>query len=104
MKNYSILNYIRYKKDIKQAIARIKHKPWEEYTNEEFQIKFLPLVENIARKFSTSQQASGVMSILDLMLETTIKVSKSLRGLLQARKKDKETYNDYLFKIVTNQN
>ena len=69
MKNYSILNYIRYKEDIKQAITRIKHKPWEEYTNEEFQIKFLPLVENIARKFSTSQQASGVMSILDLIQE-----------------------------------
>ena len=27
----------------------------------------LPLVENIARKFSTSQQASGVMSIMDII-------------------------------------
>ena len=30
---------------------------------------FLPLVENLARKFSTSQQASGVMTIMDLIQE-----------------------------------
>jgi RNA polymerase sigma factor (sigma-70 family) len=30
-------------------------------------VKFLPLVENLARKFSTGQQASGVLSILDLL-------------------------------------
>jgi RNA polymerase sigma factor (sigma-70 family) len=29
----------------------------------------MPLVENIARKFATSQQASGVMSIMDLIQE-----------------------------------
>ena len=27
----------------------------------------MPLVENLARKFSTSQQASGVLSINDLL-------------------------------------
>jgi len=30
-------------------------------------IKFMPLVENLARKFSTTQQASGVLSINDLL-------------------------------------
>ena len=30
-------------------------------------VKFLPLVENLARKFSTTQQASGVLSINDLL-------------------------------------
>jgi RNA polymerase sigma factor (sigma-70 family) len=40
---------------------------WDEYTRDELIIKFLPLVENIGRKFSTSQEASGVMSIMDIM-------------------------------------
>tara|TARA_Y100000590_G_scaffold313947_1_gene354890 strand:+ start:136 stop:309 length:174 start_codon:yes stop_codon:yes gene_type:complete len=30
-------------------------------------VGFTPLVENLARKFSTSQQASGVMDIMDLI-------------------------------------
>ena len=40
---------------------------WDEYTRDELIIKFMPLVENLARKFSTSQQASGVLSINDLI-------------------------------------
>jgi len=43
-------------------------KPYEQYTREEFIIKFMPLVETLARKFSTSQQAIGVMSIIDLIM------------------------------------
>ena len=31
--------------------------------------KFLPLVEKLAKRFSTSQQASGVMSIMDILQE-----------------------------------
>tara|TARA_R110000744_G_scaffold105304_1_gene201259 strand:- start:21 stop:779 length:759 start_codon:yes stop_codon:yes gene_type:complete len=70
MKHYSVPNYIRYKRDIKQATKRIEEgKEWNEYTRDELIIKFLPLVENLARKFSTSQQASGVMSINDLIQE-----------------------------------
>ena len=77
MKKYNIKNYIRYKNDVASAIKRIKDKPWEEYNNREMTIKFLPLVENIARKFSTSQQASGVMTILDLIQSGSL-------GLIQA--------------------
>ena len=77
MKKYNIKNYIRYKNDIALAIKRIKDKPWEEYNNRAMTIKFLPLVENIARKFSTSQQASGVMTILDLIQSGSL-------GLIQA--------------------
>ena len=67
MKKYNIQNYVRYKEDVKQAVARLKDKTWNEYTREELTTKFLPLVENIARKFATSQQASGVMSIMDMI-------------------------------------
>jgi|TARA_R100001591_G_scaffold37600_1_gene48883 RNA polymerase sigma factor (sigma-70 family) len=69
MKKYNVDNYIRYKEDVKQSIERIEGKFWDEYTREELIIKFLPLVENLARKFSTSQQASGVMTINDLIQE-----------------------------------
>ena len=69
MKKYNVQNYIRYKEDVKQSIERIEGKFWDEYTREELIVKFLPLVENLARKFSTSQQASGVMGITDLIQE-----------------------------------
>jgi RNA polymerase sigma factor (sigma-70 family) len=70
MKNYNIQNYIRYKNDVEQSIKRIdKNKQWHELTRDELIIMFMPLVENLARKFATSQQASGVMSINDIIQE-----------------------------------
>ena len=69
MKHYNIQNYIRYKKDLESTLNRLEGKFWDEYTRDELIIKFMPLVENIARKFATSQQASGVMSILDIIQE-----------------------------------
>ena len=69
MKCYNVQNYIRYKKDVTKSISRLEGKFWDEYTRDELIIKFLPLVENLARKFSTAQQASGVMSINDLIQE-----------------------------------
>ena len=69
MKKYNIQNYIRYKKDVKDSIERIGKKEFHEYTRDELVVTFLPLVENLARKFSTSQQASGIMTINDLIQE-----------------------------------
>ena len=65
MKKYNIQNYIRYKEDIKASMP--EGLSWDEYTRDELIVKFMPLVENLARKFSTTQQASGVLSILDLL-------------------------------------
>jgi RNA polymerase sigma factor (sigma-70 family) len=42
---------------------------YDYYTRDELIVKFLPLVENLARKFATSEQASGVLSINDLIQE-----------------------------------
>ena len=67
MKKYNIQNYVRYKEDVKTSIANIEGLMWDEYSRDELIIKFLPLVENLARKFSTSDQASGVLSINDLI-------------------------------------
>ena len=67
MKKYNVPNYVRYKNDVKTSIANLEGKMWDEYTRDEMIIKFMPLVENLARKFSTTQQASGVLSINDLL-------------------------------------
>jgi len=65
MKKYNISNYIRYKEDIKKSMPVDKF--YDYYKRDEMIVKFLPLVENMARKFATSQQASGILSILDLL-------------------------------------
>jgi hypothetical protein len=38
----------------------------------------MPLVENIARKFATSQEASGVMSINDIIQEGNLNLTKAV--------------------------
>ena len=81
MKKYNIQNYIRYKNDVAAAVARLKDKMWDEYTREELTTKFLPLVENIARKFATSQQASGVMSIMDMIQSGNLGLVQAVRKL-----------------------
>ena len=78
MKHYNIQNYIRYKKDLEDAIKRIERKDFNEYTRRELVITFLPLVENLARKFATSQQASGVMAITDLIQEGSLNLCKAV--------------------------
>ena len=78
MKHYNIQNYIRYKEDLKAAIKRIPCKEFNEYTRDELIITFLPLVENLARKFATSQQASGVMAITDLIQEGALNLCKAV--------------------------
>ena len=85
MKKYNIQNYIKYKDDVKQSINRLEGKFWDEYTRDELIVKFLPLVENIARKFSTSDQASGVMSINDLIQEGSVGLIKAVDKLQMER-------------------
>tara|TARA_R100000655_G_scaffold6645_1_gene18856 strand:+ start:418 stop:1176 length:759 start_codon:yes stop_codon:yes gene_type:complete len=78
MKHYNIQNYIRYKNDVEVTIKRIPKKQFNEYTRAELIITFLPLVENLARKFATSQQASGVMAITDLIQEGSLNLIKAV--------------------------
>ena len=78
MKKYNVKNYIRYKEDVKQAIANVELKDFIDYTNEELKVIFLPLVENIGRKFATSQEASGVMSIMDIIQEGSLQLCKAV--------------------------
>jgi RNA polymerase sigma factor (sigma-70 family) len=65
MKKYNVKNYVRYKEDVKASMP--DEKSYEDYTRDQLIVKFLPLVENLGRKFATSQQASGVLSINDII-------------------------------------
>ena len=69
MKKYNIQNYIRYKNDMSSVLARLPDIDYEEYSRDQLIERFLPLVENLARKFATSQQAIGVMTINDFIQE-----------------------------------
>jgi RNA polymerase sigma factor (sigma-70 family) len=88
MKKYNIQNYVRYKQDLKQSMPEGLF--WDEYTRDELIIKFLPLVENIARKFSTNQQASGVMTINDLIQEGSYGLVAAVDKIIWEKLKDSE--------------
>ena len=76
MKKYNIQNYVRYKEDLKLSMP--VDKPYSFYTRDELIIRFMPLVENISRKFATSQEASGVMSIMDIIQEGHVNLIKAV--------------------------
>ena len=88
MKKYNIANYIRYKEDIK--ISMPIDKDYQDYTRKEMIIKFLPLVEAMARKFSTSQQASGILTIMDLLQQGSEGLTKAVDRLEWDNFKDEE--------------
>ena len=71
MRKYDVENYMRYEKDLKRTLGSklYERTDYENLTRDQKIIKFLPLVENIAKKFSTSQVASGILTIMDLIQE-----------------------------------
>ena len=80
MKKYNVKNYVRYKEDVKACMPD-EELEYNELSRKDLIIKFLPLVENLGRKFSTTQQASGVMSILDLLQEGGAGLTKAIDRL-----------------------
>tara|TARA_R100001440_G_scaffold2698_1_gene7451 strand:+ start:470 stop:1228 length:759 start_codon:yes stop_codon:yes gene_type:complete len=79
MKHYNIKNYIRYKQDLEQAYKRLPQAyDYKDYSRDQLVTLFMPTVESIARRFATSQQASGVMSILDLISEGNYNLIKAI--------------------------
>ena len=79
MKKYNVANYIRYKEDLKASMP--DDKPYKEYTRNELIVKFMPLVETMARKFSTSDQASGILSINDFIQEGNYSLTRAVDKL-----------------------
>jgi RNA polymerase sigma factor (sigma-70 family) len=103
MKKYNIKNYIRYKEDVKECMPDEEF-DYIELTRKDLIIKFLPLVENIARKFATSQQASGVMSILDIIQEGSAGLTKAVDRLdwvvLNESEDQEKTLKSFLSKRI----
>ena len=88
MKKYNIMNYIRYKEDLKTCIP--DNKDFQNYTRKELIIKFLPLVEAMGRKFSTADQASGILDILDLLQIGSEGLTRSVDKLDWDKMKDEK--------------
>jgi len=107
MRKYNIANYVRYKKDVEAQLKKVRKPIDGDYTlltNGEIQINFLPLVETLARKQSTSDQASGVLSINDLLQEGALglcaAVSKLDRELLIKSDDQEKTLKSFLSKRI----
>jgi len=104
MKKYNVRNYIRYKLDLTDSINNIELKELKEYTRDELIIMFLPLVENIGRKFATSQQASGVISINDLIQEGSLglirAVDKIIWETIEGSSEPEKTLKSFLSKRI----
>ena len=104
MKHYNIQNYIRYKQDLETTLKRIPKKEFVDYTRDEMVTVFMPLVENLARKFATSQQASGVMSINDLIQEGNLGLCKAVDRIdwntIQESEDQEKTLKSFLSKRI----
>ena len=105
MKSYNVQNYIRYKKDLEETIERIdKKEHYSLYDRDKLITLFMPLVENIARKFATSQQASGVMSINDLIQEGNLNLIKAVDRIdwetIQKSDDEEKTLKSFLSKRI----
>ena len=102
MKKYNQTNFSRYKQDVKASQPEGKF--WDEYTRDELIIKFMPLVENIARKFKDSDAANGVVSLSDRIQFGHIGLIKAVDKIIWKQiltSKDPErTIKSYLAKRI----
>jgi RNA polymerase sigma factor (sigma-70 family) len=77
---------------------------YDEHSRDELVIRFMPLVENIARKFSTTQQASGVMSINDIIQEGNVNLIKAVDridwSMIESSDDKEKTMKSFLSKRI----
>ena len=104
MKKYNLQNYLRYKDDLKKTIKRIDVKDYSEHSRDELIALFLPLVENIAKKFSTADQASGIMDITDIIQEGSIGLIYSVDNIdwdkIKESNNQEQTIKSFLSKRI----
>tara|TARA_R100000315_G_C5233576_1_gene144666 strand:+ start:477 stop:1229 length:753 start_codon:yes stop_codon:yes gene_type:complete len=78
MKKYNINTYKLYKEDVEKTISKLPDIEYDKLTRTQLITKFMPLVENIAKKFSTASQASGTLDILDIIQEGSVGLIKAI--------------------------
>ena len=102
MKKYNQNNFTRYKQDVKAS--QPNQKSWDKYTRDELIVKFMPLVENIARKFKDSDAANGVISLSDRIQFGNIGLIKAVDKIVWSQimtSKDSErTIKSYFSKRI----
>ena len=102
MKKYNQNNFSRYKQDVKAS--QPKTKSWDEYTRDELIVKFMPLVENISRKFKDSDAANGVVSLSDRIQFGHIGLIKAVDKIvwnqIMTSKNPERTLKSYLAKRI----
>lgn len=102
MRKYNIPNYIRYKNDLKSQ--KPKGESWNYFNREDLIKMHMPLVENVARKFSTGDQASGILTIMDMIQighEALIKAVDRVDWThLEDKKNIDETLKSFLSKRI----
>ena len=102
MKKYNQSNFSRYKKDVKssQPIS----KSWIDYTRDELVVKFMPLVENISRKFNNNEASSGILSLSDSIQFGNIGLVKAVDKIIWERitssKDPEKTLKSFLSKRI----
>jgi RNA polymerase sigma factor (sigma-70 family) len=116
MKYYNVENYVRYKLDLEQTLKNMERDgeivysdsegtvDYTQMTNSSIIKMWMPLCEALARKFATSQQASGVMDITDLIscghLGLCKAVAKLDRQMLAESEDTEKTIKSFLSKRI----
>ena len=116
MKYYNVENYVRYKLDLEQTLKNMERDGEIVYSDSEGTVDYsqmanssiikmwMPLCEALARKFATSQQASGVMDITDLTscghLGLCKAVGKLDRQMLADSEDPEKTIKSFLSKRI----
>ena len=116
MKYYNVENYVRYKLDLEQTLKNMERDgeivysdsvgtvDYSQMANSSIIKMWMPLCEALARKFATSQQASGVMDITDLIscghLGLCKAVAKLDRQMLAESEDPEKTIKSFLSKRI----
>jgi len=116
MKYYNVENYVRYKLDLEETLKNMERDgeivysdtegtvDYMQMTNSSIIKMWMPLCEALARKFATSQQASGVMDITDLIscghLGLCKAVAKLDRQMLAESEDPEKTIKSFLSKRI----
>jgi RNA polymerase sigma factor (sigma-70 family) len=116
MKYYNVENYVRYKLDLEKTLKDMEKYGEIVYSDSEGTVDYnqmanssiikmwMPLCEALARKFATSQQASGVMDITDLIscghLGLCKAVGKLDRQMLADSEDPEKTIKSFLSKRI----
>jgi len=116
MKYYNVENYVRYKLDLEETLKNMERDgeivysdtegtvDYMQMTNSSIIKMWMPLCEALARKFATSQQASGVMDITDLIscghLGLCKAVAKLDRQTLSESEDPEKTIKSFLSKRI----